>query len=306
MNDLVKSISIRGFLEETTGAVFRASGNKFFCKSPFNKDSTWSFCWYPHTNTYYDWSDGHGGSVITLAMRLWGCSAADARAKLQTKSYTQYDEIVAESRKKYKKVQPLTPHEYNVLTTIDDEYILTKVRDYAHSRKLFHNVVYCQYPFPAVGFTHVDANGNICGLKLRAVAQDARMKHFLAGEPGFYIVESKLLEPTPISRRLYLIEGEANANSLSEVCNKNQIPSVVISCGGVNNVPVDLPVPYSGPEYERFLMIDFDNLPDKYEKHVAKYKKLGVTPIKLILPKNEDVNSLHIKNKDYVIERLLF
>jgi hypothetical protein len=53
------------------------------------------------------------------------------------------------------------------------------------------------------------------------------------------------------------------------------------------------------------LIVDFDGNEKLYQERLRLYKDLGAEPIKLILPKGEDINSLFVKKQMYLIEHLL-
>ena len=53
------------------------------------------------------------------------------------------------------------------------------------------------------------------------------------------------------------------------------------------------------------LIIDYDGNETLYEERFKLYAHLNPEPIRLILAKGEDINSLYNLNKMYVIENLL-
>ncbi len=58
-------------------------------------------------------------------------------------------------------------------------------------------------------------------------------------------------------------------------------------------------------ELKKKLIIDYDGNEELYQQRLKLYEGLGAEPIKLILPKGEDINSLYCKKQMWLIEHML-
>jgi len=87
----IKEISIKEYLERQ-GVPTHRNGNKVFCSSPFSRDTNWSFCIYP-SNTYFDWSTGQHGDIITLVRKIENCSFLEALEKLSSSNLSRIQPI---------------------------------------------------------------------------------------------------------------------------------------------------------------------------------------------------------------------
>jgi hypothetical protein len=98
-----------------------------------------------------------------------------------------------------------------------------------------------------------------------------------------------------------VVEGESNANSLWQYYQDIRKNCVIISFGGVGNLPTTLPSKYDNIS-DRRLIIDYDGDPELYSKRLEKYKHYDLKPITLLLPKGEDINSLYCKKQMNLIK----
>jgi hypothetical protein len=171
-----------------------------------------------------------------------------------------------------------------------------EIMSYGASRRItrgFTPAVYFSPQYerrPSLMFLHVDLNGEICGAKFRSIHNHEGRRFIMRGKPGFYILrcEGRILKP-----KLFLIESETSANSLWEYCMEKEWTAIIISMGSVENIPEE--IPFKETKWKR-LLLDFDGNAGLYEKRVNKYSHLNIQPLKLELPKGEDVNSLYCKN----------
>ena len=83
-----KDISIKDYLE-SRGIKVIQTGKKWFCSSPFSRDSNWSFAIYPN-NTFYCWSTGKAGDIVKLVQYLEGCTFKEALEHLSSQTYSPY------------------------------------------------------------------------------------------------------------------------------------------------------------------------------------------------------------------------
>lgn len=314
--DELKQISIKDYLE-LRGFQMEQHGPKWFCSSPFSRDTNWSFCIYP-SNTYYCWSTGRHGDIINLVSQLENLDFKQSLEHLTAGNYSRYT-------LNYSKFKP----DENVYTEFDYTKYLTNneeekkaIISYGLSRSIYSGY-HCGVYFtrnrdsknpnkwirhPAMMFLHQDVNGNICGAKFRKIYDNnivdgGNGSRFSArGQLGFYILDTEISEHYN-KNRLWLCESETSSNSLWEYLRKRGIPSVVISMGGVSSGYKKLPNKFT--DYQINLIIDYDGSEELYQQRLKQYNHLNVKPIKLILPKGEDINSLYNKGEIWKIETLL-
>lgn len=309
----IRNISIIDYLNGI-GIEVRKEGNRHFASSPFSSDRNWSFCIYP-TNTYFDWSTGTGGDIITLHSRIarityWAAATELGRGIAYEKYKPNYKKI---------KEDPEFYKEFKIeryITRRADERHAIQV--YAASRGITSGYE-CGVFFsrgkgtekwirnPSMMFIHVDKNMNQCGAKFRRIRQqpnstDQSARFSARGKIGVYVVD--LCTPVGLVQEMvYVVEGEANANSLAEHLMKLGRKACVLSFGGVTS-PLDaFPNHLTGLPIK--LIIDYDGSEKLYQERIRLYKDIKAEPIKLILPKGEDINSLYVKNEMYLIENLL-
>lgn len=294
----VNDISIVDYLQKR-GVETRKEGRFYLASSPFSKDTTWSFVVYP-TNTFYDWSTGFGGGITQLHSRFEGLTKEEAYKDLKTKE--NYDKAQPKS---YKKKE--FKLERYVAQCSDD---IKAIKEYAFSRgiiegyqpSIFREKKNGQWQeVLAVGFVHVDKDLKPCGIKLRRITKE-EPRFSARGSLGFYVQESSgnvELE----KEMVYVVEGEANANSLARHLRKLSRKAFIISYGGVTRCLGQMPEKLQ--KLSKKLIIDYDGNEELYQERLKIYKGLDAEPIKLILPKGEDLNSLFMKDKMYLIENLL-
>jgi hypothetical protein len=310
--DEVKQISIKDYLQ-ARGFTFNDKGNKSFCKSPFGKDTTWSFCYYHPTNSFYDWSQGFGGTIIDLVKTMEQCDVRKAVDHLSATEYPKYQPDYKAS----KKVIYAEPFEYTRYLNQNPQEIAA-ITEYANLRGVHNGYVpgvffTCESGSwvrnPSVMLLHRDEDNKICGAKFRRIQTDTPSdkentpRFSSRGRMAYYTLEhvdrSNFGAPT-----LYVVEGEINANSLWQFLQELQRNCVVISFGGVSNLPEALPKAYQDIKDKR-LIIDFDGDKELYEKRIRLYKSYELLPLTLQLPKGEDINSLYCKKKLHIIQHLL-
>lgn len=320
MVDDVRNISIVDYLTKL-GIETRKEGPRYFCSSPFSSDRNWSFCVYP-TNTYFDWSTGHGGSIIDLHGRMRGISGQEAYKELISgiKYETYKADFKEDERPQPQQIKSFDYKKY--LNTRPEE--CAQIKAYAASRGITEGFE-CGVFFsrkrdseserlsnkklggiwvrnPSMMFVHVDKDLKPCGAKFRKIKNE-EPRFSARGTLGLYIqanLDTFLALQSPV---LYVVEGEANANSLINILKSLNKVGIALSAGGVSSTSRHIPEVYQ--HFPRKLIIDFDGDETLYQERLKLYEDLKAEPIKLILPKGEDINSLYVKNKMYLIEHLL-
>src|SRR5690606_20083475 len=111
----------------------------------------------------------------------------------------------------------------------------------------------------------------------------------MRGSSGFYTLRSG-----DGSDSLWVVESETSANSLWEYCSERYKNATIISHGSVENIPKDIPYKEIPKKY---LILDYDGNQSLYKSRLEKYNHLGLRPLKLELPKGEDINSLYCRNE---------
>lgn len=279
------------------GFRFKRSGGKDFTNSPFNSnDRTPSFVIFPD-GRWKCFSTGKAGNITTL-MRFFGDSK-DSLSSVKAIWVPPQPREIKPWKGIPAKFLDVTPEERQA------------VEEYAKSRCITHHyhpgVTYYQQNGkfiktpPAIMLPHQDINGNICGAKFRFIEAIAGQRFTSRGKLGFFVLEH-LVESyeTP---EIWLIEGELNAISLYDYFVTINKPAIIMSAGGVGVVPSQLPTKYS--QLKGNVLIDFDGSEEKYQERLELYKHLNLLPVKLILPKGEDINSLTVKGQINLIENCI-
>ena len=316
-NELLQ-ISIKDYLEGI-GVQTKKEGNKYFASSPFSRDTNWSFVIYP-TNTYFDFSTGHGGNIINLVAHLGSYSLSEAAKQLKDGiRYEKYKPNYRKVKEELYKTERFDITKYITKNTTESNAICA----YADTRGISEGYE-CGVFFtrskdkwirnPAIAFVHVNKKLEPCGIKFRKITpstpEDQSPRFSARGQLGFYIlpctpsITNELLLQSPI---LYIVESESSANSLmmflrGQVSQKSWI---ILSRGGVSSAPSLEDLPEQLQELTKKLIIDYDGNEELYNQRLRLYSGLNAQPIKLILPKGEDINSLYVKNEMWKIEQLL-
>jgi hypothetical protein len=305
--DEAKAISIKDYLE-SRGIKVENAGRKWFCSSPFSRDTNWSFVIYPN-NTFYCWSTGKAGDIIKLVQLLEGVEFRQALQHLSNGSYPKYEV----NYKKFKDDDDFWKNFDIERYKNKNEDEIKAIISYGQNRSIcdgYSPGVYFTRDFetrtwvrnPAMMFTHVDKDLNICGAKFRNINGNNHPRFTTRGRLGFYILDTEIPE-TFKKRRLWICESETSSNSLWQYFKNNNRPETIISMGGVASAPKELPIVYDNRE--KLLIIDYDGSEELYQERLKRYEHLNVKPIKLILPKGEDINSLYHKGHMWLIENLL-
>jgi len=309
--DEAKDVSIKDYLEQR-GIRVEKSGSKWFCSSPFSRDTNWSFVIYPN-NTFYCWSTGRGGDIVKLVQHLEG---VDFRTALEHLGQTEYKKYEINYVKFKEDEDFWKDFDYTKYLT-RDENEKAAIISYGASRSIhsgYHCGVYFTRNFesggwirhPSLMFLHEDKDGNIIGAKFRQIPNadgtynGARFS--MRGRPGFYVLDTEVSEKYE-KRIVFLAESETSSNSLWEYLSNKQVSAYIFSVGGVTSVPKELPVKFQGLELR--LIIDYDGDEKLYEERLKLYEHLDVKPIKIILDKGQDINSLYHNKEMWKIENLL-
>jgi hypothetical protein len=294
------------------GFSLNPSGSKYNCLSPFSWESNPSMYIYPKTNSFYDFSSGKGGDIITLVRNLEEVSFGDAINLILNSDFEkaliedEKSKAIHSKRKKFKIRYYFARQTHHVRT----------IKAYAQERRINHGYFCGRFmrfnkekngyeERSGVGFVLRDSHMKICGVKFRAI-DGAHPKYELRGEQGSYILEnvySDITDETP----LFICESETSANSPWSILNDNAIEGIVVSFGGVNT-HLEIPDKYDILP-NRYIIIDYDGDENKYKERLESYNYLDCRPITLELEKGEDINSLYANRKEQIIvdkiERLL-
>jgi len=295
MNNL-RDISVVDYLR-AKGFTIERRGHKHFTTSPYRQERTPSFCIH-EDNAWTDFGSAgtpKSGNIITLA-RFFGDDLTRLSGVVPV-----YKPLPPKIKKPFNNEIPSYYTDVN-----EDESKL--IRSYAESRRVHSHYlpgVVSQkngetlHKFLSLVFPHQDVNGTITGAKFRFIKPIDSQRFTSRGVLGFYILENLIpnhySEPT-----LYLVESETSANSLWEYFKSISHNSVVVSCGGVNNIPDNLPYKYKGK-----LIVDYDGSERLFNERVAKYAKFHLDPIRLILSKGQDINELWKQKRISLIENLI-
>lgn len=274
------------------GYTWVKKGHIYFTNSPFNpKDRTPSMALMP-SGVFKDYSTGKSGNVYTL-LRHFG-----------DKNVTINNTWVPPPPKITKPWRGIPDRYLNISQEETDRVIA-----YANSRRITDRFLcgatffmkegsYHQSP-PAIIFPHVDENSVITGAKFRYIEGSNRFT--CRGVLGFYILEN-IIDSFEQSA-FYLVESESSANSLWSYFKDINKPCVVASAGSVTSIPKKIPKKFNN--LTGYLIIDFDGSEEKYKERLKLFEHLELSPIRLVLPKGEDINSLYIKNQIQWIETIV-
>ncbi len=294
MTDNLEDISIRDYLKRR-GIPVKRKGRLYWCSSPFSKDSTWSFAIYPN-NSFYDFANNLGGNIFELVKELEGVDFKGAIDHLKENTYHKF------TPKKEYKMPEFVLSKYLTIDRFEKREIDRYARERGIRSGYLHGFFQRQEEdgkwnkHLSLVFPHKNLDLEIVGAKFRVIDPDIEEeKRFSArGRLMFYVLETKI--ENNIKPILYLVESETSANSLWEYLKETKVNAVVLSCGSVSNIPLEFPHKYSGIT-DRKLIIDYDGNEELYKKRTEEYEHLRVEPIKLELPKGEDINSLWVKNR---------
>ena len=284
----------RGIDVKKIGSVYR-------CSSPFSSDSDPSFTVYPATDSFYDFSNGFGGSFEYLVSRLEGVSKQEVKKRSVNSEkvlvYNANKNFTINAYNKCSKSRSQAVHKYALSRGITTGYEVAVID--VHQDGDFVKV-------PAILFKHEDTDGKVMGGKFRLVPEyDLTNQRFTArGQLGWYVLENIVKDhyADPI---LYIVESETSANSLYMYLKEVGVSAVVISGGAVGATP-ELPTRYKYLKDKR-VIIDYDGDEEKFTERSCKYLKEygGVNIVRIILPKGEDINSLYSKSLMFKIESII-
>ena len=272
---------------DNIGLNYKPSGNKRIYYSLFNDERTPSMMVDPN-GRFYDFSSGEYGDAIDLVTKTNNISYKEAVRMLDGKGVSPA-RIEYTSPKKTRRRFQSSLYTNNV--ELEERRI---IYSYASSRKIHcwflpSVFTYKGRRIPAMGFPHVDENGDIVGLKMRSCIEDSPRWRF-QGNQGYYIIEN-ITDNEP---ELWISESETSSNSLASYLLSGNTSFVVISFGSVSSL-LSIPSKY---EYitNRKVVIDYDGSEELYKKRIEKYKKLNCKEVKLVLPKGDDINTLYVNN----------
>jgi hypothetical protein len=312
MRDQCKKKSIVHYLRHR-GVPIVQQDKVFICSSPFSNDTSWSFAVYPK-NDFYCWSTGKFGDIIDLVMYFEELNFPQALEYILTELTHIPDH---DATRDFSSTSTVNNRHFDFNSYINyNRAEVEAIYAYAKGRGItdgflpgFYST--CRYTadgvpifdrHPALMFLHVDLNNNICGAKFRNIDSNDPRRFTARGDLGFYILDTQVPE-TYRKKRTYLVESETSANSLWTSLREYNTPALIVSMGGVGTVPKRFPD--CCDVSEKLLIIDFDGNEELYQQRIKKYEHLKCKPIKLILPKGEDINSLYATGRMYLIEHLL-
>lgn len=297
MRDL-NEVSIVAYLQ-AKGKSFIKDRKGYWCSSPFSRDSDPSFL-VDHNNKWRDFSTGKGGrksGAVSLAFQLDG----------NVDVLRTIDNVFICTEKAPPMGEPFNnkiPDKYLNISRDEKQMIV----NYAKSRGIISGYEQGVY-FTKAGenwIRHLSivyphkSDAGIIGAKFRNISGDKKDRFRVRGQLGFYILENKV---ESFDNKLYLIEGEGNANSLWEYCKLTSRNAVILSTGAVSAIPSKIPDTYK--DRDGYLLIDYDGNEEIWQERVKMYNHLNLKAVKLVLPKGEDINSLYVKEQLHLIDNML-
>jgi hypothetical protein len=303
-----KEKSIVSYLEGV-GVKTQKQGHKYWCSSPFSSDSVWSFAVYPN-NTFYDWANNVGGDIIDLVAMREHVGKGEAVDIILGNKISEYVPVEIEP----KKAKPFNIRNYLLRgdTAEVDAYAKERCIDDYTAGKWMLNINNEWIDVPSLLFRQYDENGHLIGARFRTVESAKKRieklhgvklpKFNSRGRVGWHILRNRV-EDSFKEASLYIMESETSATSLLQYCKEKEIPVVILCFGGVNNKL--LPIPYRYKNLDKYLIIDFDGDEEKFEERLENISLKDAEPLKLILDKGEDINSLYCNNQMYKISNLI-
>lgn len=269
-DDLAAFLVARGFDVKT----YNSGAIRYRLRSPWNPDEKTPSAYIYESGVLKDYSTGKSGNILTFK-KMFG---ADFEVSLSS--------YVPPPPRPKKPFKGQIPDYYLDITKEEAD----RIDQYALSRKITEGYLKGATKFEGIRklcmvYPYQD-NGVVVGAKFRTIeAGKDRMR--LRGCLGLYILGNGPFR--------VLVEGEANANSLYMWYKDQGINATVASSGAVSTPPTW--------KADR-VMIDFDGDDAKYNDRILKWGHLG-TPVKLRLPKGEDINSLYVKGSLGLVGHLL-
>lgn len=291
------------------GTDMQYRGERVWCSSPFSSDSNWSFVVYPN-NTFYDWSNGKGGDIIDLVSLLENLTIKEAIVSLGGREIPTYEEIPQKKRK----IKPFKLTNYLYRRRPQEVVAYAKERGILNytAGKWMLNINKKWIEVPSLLFKHYDENFKIIGAKFRTVEGERERleseygvkipKFNSRGRLGWHILENEV-KGSFKKTVLYVMESETSATALYQYFKENKYPAVILCFGGVNNDILPIPEKYKG--LKKFLLIDYDGDEEKFKERIENISLKDTDPIKLILKKGEDINSLYCEGEMYKVSYLL-
>lgn len=304
-----KSIDIVKFLE-VNGHDVKQRHNYMLTSSPFTSDSNPSFVVYTDQNIYVDYSSANKGDSIDLAMKMFKCGFKEAVERLTESELPEWDE------REYKKIErKRKPFKLENYITRDQQEI-EQIDTYAHSRGIRRNYKHGFYYVAdgddgwekklAMVFPHTDWNNKeATGAKFRNIDPFDPNRFTARGRLGYFILDNmpnhlQAAWHTP----LYIVESETSAISLYDFFQENNFYAAVMSFGAVGSVQPAIPQKYDGIVIPH-IIIDYDGDEELYQERLKAYEHFNGIPIKLELPKGEDINSLWARGETEKLASLL-
>jgi hypothetical protein len=256
------------------GVPHEIRGGHLYIKSLFKKESTPSMCIYP-TLTYYDWSTNKHGTISDIM-----CLLGD-------------EPIAVKYNLKPKKQKEFSLYDYIETKT----HNISLIKSYANSRGIYGGYIPSGFMWRnqyhlGMMFVHLDVNLKPCGFKIRAIDDKFKQRFYAKGKLNAYVLNNRT-ECIISNVNNWLVESETSASTLYQYLDGEKL---VISFGSVASIG-KIPTPFQHLKFN--LLIDYDGDEYLYQERLQPYLSLNVNPIKLILPKGEDINSLYVKGELY-------
>ena len=293
------------------GTDMQYRGERVWCSSPFSSDSTWSFVIYPN-NTFYDWSNGKGGDIIDLVSLLENVSIKEAITSLAGLRIPAYKELPKGKGKRKEIPFKLTKYLYRKRPKVVAEYAKERGIVRYTAGKWMLNVNKEWIEVPSLLFVHRDEKFQVTGAKFRTIEGEREKlekeygvfipKFNSRGKLGWHILENTV-KGSFKEQVLYVMESETSATALYQYFKENEYPAVILCFGGVHNELLPIPTKYKG--LKKFLLIDYDGDEKKFKERIENISLKDAEPVKLILEKGEDINSLYCEGEMYKVSYLL-
>jgi len=300
--EMIKAMSIASFLSER-GYVGKKMGKRWFFLSPISGESNPSLL-VNADNTFYDFSSGKGGDIISLVQNMWGVGFLDALSIL--KQDLPYIPQAPKKREGEVEVVKRFNFERYLTDSRRDSMLIKHVMNARGIRNFYlDGKFWAGHHVAGALFPHYDPSGELKGCKIRNVEGMGRKWHFDGDPKSAYVVDCT--RPYSYLTTLYISESETSSNSLAEVLLEYGKSGVVVSFGGWNGIveAIDDWSSYFSNFRRKKIIIDYDGSEDTFQERMRVYEGIEGEFVKMILPKGEDINSLYATKKHHIIKTFI-
>ena len=306
----LRKLSLKDYME-WEGSTFIDAPNYWRTSSPFSSDTTPSFVVYKDNNKFYCFSTGKKGDLFDYVMLAHELTFPDTVEHLEKYRTTTDAQPFTPLSRNYVPLSSRKSFDINKYINHNDVEI-EQIAEYARSRGIVDgyrpgivfdpSADYGDFErVPAMLFEHRDESLKICGAKFRRL----HGSRFTArGKLNWYILSNLKVNSSFQKPVLYIMESETSANSLWEYLKHLNKPGVVLCFGGVSSQPPKIPYAYENIE-DRRLIIDYDGDEELYQMRIKRFNELQAKPVKMILDKGEDINSLYADGRVDLIYNLI-